>query len=582
MPAKSKWRIEKIKEESKKYKSRSEFWANSKKAYSAAYRLKILDEVCSHMKGVKQKNYWTKERCMEFAKQFKYRSQFLKSKGGAYKAAYRLKILDEVCSHMPLNKCQKWDYETIKKEALKFESRTDFRKESGGAVKKAYQLGIMDEICSHMKPKHTEKWDPESIKKEALKYDGKKKFMDGCYGAYKAAKKFGIVDEVCSHMKSIYWTKQRLLDVAKPYKSLKKFRTEQKGAYIYASKNGYLNEVIKNMDRLLVPHGHWNRERCMEEAKKYENRTDFMRNSGSAYNACLQNHWVDEVCKHMGSPADGYKHCVYAILNKRENLAYVGITRQLFNKRIKGHKDEKNTANSKEITQLKDTEFIKLTDYLYDAEDVKDAESEWVAKYQEKGFGILNNIKQLGRTGTDKRIHTDEIIFREAKKYKTRVEFKTKSPKIYDAACSQRLLDQACSHMRGIRPKNYWNKVRCFDCADSCKTKKEFRQNYTGAFDASRKNGWMNEICLKNNWTNNPYGSNETPSWLRPQTRKDIWCFAEKYFDIWKKNEKCGRDKMKSLTGLNLDKMIKKFRKGWDPSKDKDWKKWSDDIKSNL
>ena len=69
MPAKSKWNHEKIKQESKKYKSRSDFWANSKKAYSAACRLKILDEVCSHM---------------------------------------------------PLNKCQKWDYETIKKEALRF------------------------------------------------------------------------------------------------------------------------------------------------------------------------------------------------------------------------------------------------------------------------------------------------------------------------------------------------------------------------------------------------------------------------------------------------------------------------------
>tara|TARA_B100000427_G_C15401343_1_gene547790 strand:+ start:489 stop:938 length:450 start_codon:yes stop_codon:yes gene_type:complete len=43
----------------------------------------------------------------------------------------------------------------------------------------------------------------------------------------------------------------------------------------------------------------------------------------------------------------------------------------------------------------------------------------------------------------------DEIIFEEAKKYKTRTEFKNKSPKIYDAACSQGLLHRATSHMRG-------------------------------------------------------------------------------------------------------------------------------------
>ena len=38
---------------------------------------------------------------------------------------------------------------------------------------------------------------------------------------------------------------------------------------------------------------------------------------------------------------------------------------------------------------------------------------------------------------------------------------KNKSPKIYDAACSQRLLDRSCSHMRGIRKKNFWTKEEC-------------------------------------------------------------------------------------------------------------------------
>ena len=46
----------------------------------------------------------------------------------------------------------------------------------------------------------------------------------------------------------------------------------------------------------------------------------FMRKSASAYNACLKNKWVDDFCKHMGSPADGYNHCIYVILNKRKNL----------------------------------------------------------------------------------------------------------------------------------------------------------------------------------------------------------------------------------------------------------------------
>ena len=131
---------------------------------------------------------------------------------------------------------------------------------------------------------------------------------------------------------------------------------------------------------------------------------------------------------------------------------------------------------------------------MYDAEEVKDAESEWVAKYQEKGFGILNDFKQLGRTGTDKRIHTNEIIFKEAKKYKTRVDFKTKSPKIYDAACTQRLLDVACSHMRGIKEKNYWTKEKCIEFAKNCKDRSEFVKAKNGAYESSKDNQWLDEI----------------------------------------------------------------------------------------
>ena len=418
------------------------------------------------------------------------------------------------------------------------------------------------------------KWYPENIKTEALKYDGKKKFMDGCYGAYKAAKKYGIVDEVCAHMKSRYWTKEKLFERARKYTSLKEFMKKEKGAYLHAMRNDLLDEATNHMERLQLPFGHWNKERCMEEAKKYSFRSDFMRKSGSAYNSCLQNKWVDEVCAHMGLPADGYKHCVYAIFNNRKNLAYIGVTRQLFNKRIKDHKDDRNTTNSREITKLEDTEFIRLTDYLYDAEEVKDAESEWVAKYQEKGFGILNDFKQLGRTGTDKRIHTNEIIFKEAKKYKTRVDFKTKSPKIYDAACTQRLLDVACSHMRGIKEKNYWTKEKCIEFAKNCKDRSEFVKAKNGAYESSKDNQWLDEIYSF-------LRSRNDMSWLRPATRKDVWSKADEYYELWLSNDKCGYAKLNTLTGLNLHKLQVKFSKGWDPTKDEDWKNWSDNIKNS-
>ena len=70
-------------------------------------------------------------------------------------------------------------------------------------------------------------------------------------------------------------------------------------------------------------------------------------------------------------------------------------------------------------------------------------------------------------------------------------------------------------------------------------------------------------------------------SWLRPATRKDVWSKADEYYELWVSNERCGYAKLNKLTGLNLHKLQEKFSKGWDPSKDKDWKKWSEEIRKS-
>ena len=84
-------------------------------------------------------------------------------------------------------------------------------------------------------------------------------------------------------------------------------------------------------------------------------------------------------------------------------------------------------------------------------------------------------------------------MLQKQKKYTKRVDFRNKSPKIYDAAISQRLLDKACSHMRGIAKKNMWTKENCIAYAKQCSTKKEFREN-NGAYFACRRNKWLDEV----------------------------------------------------------------------------------------
>ena len=412
------------------------------------------------------------------------------------------------------------------------------------------------------------KWFKANIADEAKKYKRRQKFKKGSPGAYSAARKQRILDEVCSHMESDMWTKSKIIKVSKKYTSLKKFMNEQKGAYLYSLRKGYKDEITKHMTRKIKPKGFWNEENCHIEASKYSNRTDFMRKSSSAYNSSLVNGWLDEVCKHMGSPADGYHHCVYSIVNKIEKTAYVGITRQLFNKRIKQHRSKNNSSNSKAIVNLSGTEFIKLTDYIYEKKDIKSVETEWVKFYEKKNYKVLNQKESLGRTGTSERIYTDEIIFLEAKKYTRRVDFKNLSPKIYDAAVSQRLLEKACAHMRGIAPKNTWTKTNCISLAKTCSSRKEFR-NHQGAYDAALKNNWLKDI-YKFLESEKTYGTIDS---------KDIWLKADEIYRVWIDNERCGSWKMARLTGTRNDTIIKDFKNGWIPQDDDEWKKWKNKSK---
>jgi hypothetical protein len=372
------------------------------------------------------------------------------------------------------------------------------------------------------------------------------------------------------------WSEEELFKEASKYRYRVDFQRHSKGAYLSALRKGVLNDVCAHMERQLAERGYWNLANCEIEALKYSARGEFMKGSGSAYNAGLRNGWLDNICKHMIQEADGYHYMVYGILNRRLNKAYAGVTKQQFSKRMQMHKKGGSTRAS-EIVQLEDTELVKFTDYCLLSSDLKDAEKEWTDYLTEEGFEVLNDERLFGRTGVSRRIYTDDQILEEAQKYTSRVEFKLGSPRHYDAACSQRILDKVCVHMRSIRAKNYWNKERCMEAAATCASKDEFAKSQAGAYSAARANEWLEEIYR----TTGLRAKNDM-SWLRPATRKNIWCVADYYYKCWTENDRCGTWRMRAITGENVDKLVKKFQGGWIPSEDRDWREWAERVNREL
>ncbi len=104
-----------------------------------------------------------------------------------------------------------------------------------------------------------------------------------------------------------------------------------------------------------------------------------------------------------------------------------------------------------------------------------------------KGFKVNDN----------KFIYKDEILRKEALKFKTRGEFQKKSRGHYRAAHrkGESFFNEICSHMEQVL--SYWPEKKLHKEALKFKTRSEFKENSESAYNIALKKGknFFNEIC---------------------------------------------------------------------------------------
>lgn len=88
---------------------------------------------------------------------------------------------------------------------------------------------------------------------------------------------------------------------------------------------------------------------------------------------------------------------------------------------------------------------------------------------------------------------SSEEIFLEAKKYKSKAEWRSKARSSYASAVSQGLLKQACSHMSPVPTK--WTLELLKKDALKYKNKRDWRKHSRKAYDSASKRGILNDIC---------------------------------------------------------------------------------------
>ena len=99
----------------------------------------------------------------------------------------------------------------------------------------------------------------------------------------------------------------------------------------------------------------------------------------------------------------------------------------------------------------------------------------------------------------EKRIYftkwTKQKCKEEALKYKSRSDFRKNNTNAYNASSRNGWLNDICSHMDYIKKSNYWTKEKCEEEALRYKTKSEFEKGSPSAYVKSGYMGWKDDIC---------------------------------------------------------------------------------------
>jgi hypothetical protein len=252
-----------------------------------------------------------------------------------------------------------------------------------------------------------------------------------------------------------YWTKERCHEIALTCKTRKEFGVKYSSVYQYARKYGWLDEICSHMSLRHKPNGYWTKERCHEEALKFNSRWEFEKGCGRAYEISRRNGWLNDISSHMKQPNPNNKPYGYWTKERCHEIALTCKTRKEFG--VKYNRPYRNARINGWLDEIC---------------------SHMSLRYKPNGYW------------------TKERCHEEALKYKSRKEFQSKCSGGYGVSFKNGWLDEICTHMiPKTRPMRYWNDFENHkNAAKNCKNIFEYCVTYSGAYKIAFKNGWLHQL----------------------------------------------------------------------------------------
>ena len=301
------------------------------------------------------KTKWTYDTCYEVAKECTSRRDFEKKHGSAYHKARINKWLDDYTWFTPTNRLKiKWAYENCYEAAKECTSRRDFEKKHRSAYNVALKNGWLDDY-TRLRPnldiygtpdnvyryyfkdfnavyvgrtvdverrdrEHIFKTEEDAVAKFAHEHDlsipqmeildtgislkeGQR--LEGYYIDLYREQGYTILNKAKAGSLGTIggwkWNRKTCYEEALKYRTRNEFCINSSGAYQKACRNHWLDEYTWLKTKTQTnSDGHkglgliWTYEACYEEALKYRTRSNFQKDSGSAYASARKHHWLDD------------------------------------------------------------------------------------------------------------------------------------------------------------------------------------------------------------------------------------------------------------------------------------------------
>lgn len=505
---KEKWTYEACLNESKKYKTRTEFKKGCVGAYDKSCKQKWIDDF-TWLASPSNKKY-TYEEVKAIAEQFDSLAEFTKQKVGAYQAALNNGWLDSFTHFKRRNKDMTSD--DIIEYAKGFNSYSEFIKSDAtkyNAFLRFYNSGkIKDEDLPWEVTKRKSERTYEDCYNEAKKYDSPWHFKLGNNSAYNRALKEDWIKDYTwfEHPQSQYDydTCKRL---SEQFKNRAEFQKECSGAYSIAARNGWLDDFDT-----LEPRKIYTVEEVLETCKRIGIKRDVVKESNSLYNAYLrfknQGLISDEEigwkpAERLDGDIEARIHSVY-VYDFGNKVAYVGRTynphRRDLQHRRPHHAHGKDKPDS--ILQYSIDSGIPVPEMTILEDELNMQESRrqedfWYNHYKELGYTLLNSGatgEYVGSVGGYARKWTRESVIEFAKQFDDFNELKKANDQ---ASRLVKKWDLVGELFPDYRPRQKITFERAKEAAASCKTKGEFHSNYGSIYGKAVKEGWLDILFPK-------------------------------------------------------------------------------------